>query len=148
MVHLHLLRSTEKLVPPSPPMWYECTCTQKHAHRFLHYCCLEYSNLRYRIVAYMTQINGFPNQTYNSSFSFIDRAVYFGEYPLSFAACLGQVDCVRLLIAKNANPNLQDNNGNTVMHMLVIHDNEVGHMYTFCFKLSSCHICECCAGLF
>ncbi|XP_052789792.1 transient receptor potential cation channel subfamily V member 5-like isoform X3 [Mya arenaria] len=48
--------------------------------------------------------------------------VYFGEYPLSFAACLGQEECVRLLIAKGANPNLQDSNGNTVMHMLVIMD--------------------------
>ncbi|XP_061164690.1 transient receptor potential cation channel subfamily V member 5-like isoform X6 [Saccostrea echinata] len=48
--------------------------------------------------------------------------VYFGEFPLSFAACLGQEECVRLLIAKGANPNVQDTNGNTVMHMLVIHD--------------------------
>nr|XP_011445419.2 transient receptor potential cation channel subfamily V member 5 isoform X11 [Crassostrea gigas] len=48
--------------------------------------------------------------------------VYFGEYPLSFAACLGQEECVRLLVAKGANPNYQDSNGNTVMHMLVIHD--------------------------
>ncbi|OWF56105.1 transient receptor potential cation channel subfamily V member 5-like isoform X8 [Mizuhopecten yessoensis] len=51
-----------------------------------------------------------------------DGHVYLGEYPLSFAACLGQEECVRLLVAKGANPNLQDNNGNTVMHMLVIHD--------------------------
>ncbi|XP_071154328.1 transient receptor potential cation channel subfamily V member 5-like isoform X5 [Mytilus edulis] len=48
--------------------------------------------------------------------------VYYGEYPLSFAASLGQEECVRLLLAKGANPNLQDTNGNTVMHMLVIHD--------------------------
>nr|KAI8748501.1 transient receptor potential cation channel subfamily V member 5-like [Biomphalaria glabrata] len=49
--------------------------------------------------------------------------VYWGDYPLSFAACLNQEECVRLLIAKGANPNLQDCNGNTVMHMLVIYDN-------------------------
>ncbi|XP_048774116.2 transient receptor potential cation channel subfamily V member 5-like isoform X10 [Ostrea edulis] len=48
--------------------------------------------------------------------------VYLGEYPLSFAACLGQEECVRLLVAKGANLNVQDTNGNTVMHMLVIHD--------------------------
>lgn len=54
------------------------------------------------------------------------RHVYFGEYPLSFAACLGQEECVRLLVAKGANPNYQDSNGNTVMHMLVIHDRKVG----------------------
>nr|KAG5703052.1 hypothetical protein BaRGS_016213 [Batillaria attramentaria] len=48
--------------------------------------------------------------------------VYWGEYPLAFAACLGQEECVRLLLAKGADPNLQDTNGNTVLHMLVIHD--------------------------
>jgi transient receptor potential cation channel subfamily V protein 5 len=47
---------------------------------------------------------------------------YFGEYPLSFAAVTKQEDCVRLLLAKNADPNKQDSNGNTVLHMLVIHD--------------------------
>ena len=51
--------------------------------------------------------------------------MYFGEYPISFAACLGQEECVRLLVAKGANPNLQDSNGNTTLHMLVIHDKKV-----------------------
>ncbi|XP_056012638.1 transient receptor potential cation channel subfamily V member 5-like isoform X6 [Ostrea edulis] len=51
--------------------------------------------------------------------------VYLGEYPLSFAACLGQEECVRLLVAKGANLNVQDTNGNTVMHMLVIHDRKI-----------------------
>lgn len=62
------------------------------------------------------------------------RHVYFGEYPLSFAACLGQEECVRLLVAKGANPNYQDSNGNTVMHMLVIHDRKVsiGNSYWSC----------------
>lgn len=50
---------------------------------------------------------------------------YFGEYPLCFAAILCQEECVRLLIAKNADPNIQDSNGNTVLHMLVIYDNLV-----------------------
>ena len=48
---------------------------------------------------------------------------YFGEYALSFAAILNQEECVRLLIAKKADPNKQDSNGNTVLHMLVINDN-------------------------
>ncbi|CEF69866.1 Nanchung [Strongyloides ratti] len=48
--------------------------------------------------------------------------MYFGEYPLSFAACTGQVDCYRLLRAKKADPNLKDTNGNTVLHMTVIHE--------------------------
>ena len=50
---------------------------------------------------------------------------YFGEYPLSFAAILNQKDCVRLLIAMGADPNKQDSNGNTVLHMLVIYNNLV-----------------------
>uniref|UniRef100_A0A7E4VGL2 Ion_trans domain-containing protein n=1 Tax=Panagrellus redivivus TaxID=6233 RepID=A0A7E4VGL2_PANRE len=49
--------------------------------------------------------------------------MYFGEYPLSFAACANQKDCYRLLIAKKANPNQKDTNGNTVLHMTVIHEN-------------------------
>lgn len=53
------------------------------------------------------------------------RNMYFGEYPLSFAACMDQPDCYRLLLAKKANPNAQDTNGNTVLHMCVIHENMV-----------------------
>ncbi|VDM45663.1 unnamed protein product [Toxocara canis] len=48
--------------------------------------------------------------------------MYFGEYPLSLAACTNQTDCFRLLIAKKANPNLKDTNGNTVLHLIVIHN--------------------------
>lgn len=47
--------------------------------------------------------------------------VYWGEYPLSFAACLGQEECYRLMLARGADPDRQDTNGNTVMHMLVIY---------------------------
>ncbi|PIO60745.1 ankyrin repeat protein, partial [Teladorsagia circumcincta] len=43
--------------------------------------------------------------------------MYFGEYPLSFAACMNHQDCYRLLIAYKANPNAQDTNGNTVLHI-------------------------------
>ena len=48
--------------------------------------------------------------------------VYWGEYPLSFAACLGQEECYRLVLAKHADPDFQDINGNTVLQMLVIHE--------------------------
>jgi len=53
------------------------------------------------------------------------RNAYWGEYPLSFAACLGQEECVRLLIAKGADIYKKDSNGNTALHMVVIHDKEV-----------------------
>ncbi|KYN04879.1 Transient receptor potential cation channel subfamily V member 6 [Cyphomyrmex costatus] len=48
--------------------------------------------------------------------------VYWGEYPLSFAACLGQEECYRLILARGADPDKQDTNGNTVMHMLATFD--------------------------
>ncbi|XP_035674128.1 transient receptor potential cation channel subfamily V member 5-like [Branchiostoma floridae] len=45
---------------------------------------------------------------------------YWGEYPLSFAACLEQKEMFNLLRKAGANPNLADNNGNTVLHHMVI----------------------------
>lgn len=57
----------------------------------------------------------------------LSRYVYWGEYPLSFAACLGQEECYRLMLARGANPDNQDTNGNTVLHMLVIHNKLVMH---------------------
>lgn len=53
-----------------------------------------------------------------------DGYVYWGEYPLSFAACLGQEDCYRLVLARGADPDAQDTNGNTVLHMLVIYEKQ------------------------
>lgn len=51
-----------------------------------------------------------------------DGYVYWGEYPLSFAACLGQEECYRLVLARGADPDAQDLNGNTVLHMMVIYE--------------------------
>jgi len=65
-----------------------------------------------------SELIGFPINT-----SYENIGPYYGEYPLSFAAILNQPDCIRILIAKGADPNMQDSNGNTVLHMLVIHDN-------------------------
>ena len=50
---------------------------------------------------------------------------YYGEYPLTFAASLNQEECVRLLLAKGVDTNRQDLNGNTALHMMVIHNNVV-----------------------
>lgn len=46
--------------------------------------------------------------------------VYWGEYPLTFAACLGQEESFRLMLSRGADPDAQDTNGNTVLHLLVI----------------------------
>ncbi|KAK6747267.1 hypothetical protein RB195_000461 [Necator americanus] len=50
------------------------------------------------------------------------RQMYWGELPLSFAACTNNQDCFRLLRAFKADPNMTDTNGNTVLHLTVIHD--------------------------
>lgn len=75
--------------------------------------------------------------TLDSEFPILSRETnyegisYFGEYPLSFAAVLNQEECVRLLLAKNADPNKQDSNGNTVLHMLTLYDNLVSILFVF-----------------
>ncbi|XP_037807729.1 transient receptor potential cation channel subfamily V member 5 [Lucilia sericata] len=51
-----------------------------------------------------------------------DGYVYWGEFPLSFAACLSQEECFRLVLARGADPDLQDTNGNNVLHMMVIYE--------------------------
>ena len=49
--------------------------------------------------------------------------VYWGEFPLNFAAVLDQEECYRLILNKGANHDLQDTNGNTITHIMVIYDN-------------------------
>jgi transient receptor potential cation channel subfamily V protein 5 len=73
-----------------------------------------------------TQQNTLTNETpiFAVATNYVGNA-YFGEFPLSFAAILNQKDSVRLLMAYEADPNKQDFNGNTVLHMLVIYDNLV-----------------------
>ncbi|GMS95405.1 hypothetical protein PENTCL1PPCAC_17580, partial [Pristionchus entomophagus] len=56
--------------------------------------------------------------------------LYWGEFPLSFAACLSQVECFRMLAAQGAHLNAQDVNGNTVLHICTIREN------TLMFKLA------------
>ena len=47
----------------------------------------------------------------------------WGEYPHNFAAVLNQEECYRLILAKGGNHDLQDINGCTVAHILVVYDN-------------------------
>ena len=61
--------------------------------------------------------------------------VYWGEYPLSFAVCLELEDCYRLLLAKKADPDRPDTNGNTVVHMTVI-VNKI-NMFDLAFELGA-----------
>ncbi|PIO64580.1 ankyrin repeat protein, partial [Teladorsagia circumcincta] len=58
--------------------------------------------------------------------------MYWGELPLSFAACTNNQDCFRLLRAFRADPNQTDTNGNTVLHLTVIHD--LPEMFTLAYN--------------
>merc|ERR1719270_1683691 len=49
--------------------------------------------------------------------------VAWGEYSHCFAAVLNQEECYRLILAKGGNPDMQDINGCTVTHILVVYDN-------------------------
>eukprot|EP00879_Flechtneria_rotunda_P024448 GHRR01025918.1.p1 GENE.GHRR01025918.1~~GHRR01025918.1.p1 ORF type:complete len:377 (+),score=86.35 GHRR01025918.1:244-1374(+) len=59
-----------------------------------------------------------------------DGPMYYGEYPLSFAACTGQKDVVAYLKRHGAQVNTdRDVFGNTALHMCVIHNQ--ADMYDF-----------------
>lgn len=62
-------------------------------------------------------------------------AVYYGEFPLSFAACTGQKDIVSYLKRHGASANDdRDMHGNTALHMCVYHDQPdmYDHLVEYC----------------
>ncbi|XP_053305982.1 transient receptor potential cation channel subfamily V member 5-like [Spea bombifrons] len=46
------------------------------------------------------------------------NSFYYGEHVLSFAACVGNAELVRLLLRHGADPEAKDSLGNTVLHIL------------------------------
>nr|CAB3267287.1 transient receptor potential cation channel subfamily V member 6 [Phallusia mammillata] len=58
--------------------------------------------------------------------------LYWGEYPLSFAACANQINAFRMLLDKGADLTAADTNGNNVLHLMVIHNNK--EMFNFAYR--------------
>lgn len=63
-----------------------------------------------------------------------EAEAYYGEYPLAFAASLGHAEIYDFLIEASlrakrgqgkCNPDQPDSYGNTIMHMIVIHNQKV-----------------------
>lgn len=85
--------------------------------------------------AFMSPEDQKSSRTDNLKQEWVDRNLntnyeghaYWGEFPHGFAACLEQEECYRIILAKGANPDGQDSNGNTVLHVLVIHNKLVSN---------------------
>ncbi|CAM1305235.1 Iav (predicted) [Pycnogonum litorale] len=59
---------------------------------------------------------------------------YLGEYPLAWAACCGNEAAYNYLIDNGADPNKQDTYGNSVLHILVINNQQ--EMFAYAFRHS------------
>uniref|UniRef100_H2Z593 Ion transport domain-containing protein n=1 Tax=Ciona savignyi TaxID=51511 RepID=H2Z593_CIOSA len=58
--------------------------------------------------------------------------IYWGEYPMMFAACSMQVGAFELLLREGADIYATDSNLNNVLHMMVIHNNK--EMFNLAFN--------------
>ena len=58
----------------------------------------------------------------NDCFVSLAEYGYYGEYPLSFAAVFSHTEIYDFLLKNGANSDAEDSKGNSVLHMIVIHN--------------------------
>ncbi|XP_006816006.1 transient receptor potential cation channel subfamily V member 6-like [Saccoglossus kowalevskii] len=110
----------------------------------LHLCLLQGSKIHNELAQRL--VNEFPKLVYDiyigeeyygewTCVLIAALLIYWGEYPLSFAACLEQEEIFKILREAGADPKRKDNNGNTVLHMMVIHNKK--NMYDLAFSMGA-----------
>ncbi|CAF1031094.1 unnamed protein product [Rotaria sordida] len=58
----------------------------------------------------------------NGHFFQFGRPCYYGETPLAFACCTNQWNIAEILLKYGASMDMVDSNGNTILHLLVVHN--------------------------